>query len=387
VRVGVDATSWTNRRGFGRFTRNAVRRLVARDEGTTYVLLLDEDSAGADDLPERAERLVVRLDRPAVEAASSSSNRSLRDALRLVRAVRGARLDVFLFPSMLTYLPLPGVPCVVGVHDTIAEQHPRLTFPQRRSRFLWRLKGTVATRTAARVFTVSAASHAALVERGHDPDALAVVPEAPDPVFRPRDGAESAAALAAVGLDAERPFVLYAGGISPHKNIETLIEAFAALDGPGASAVLVVVGDLEGERYVSAAAGVRARIEALGLGGRVVLPGFVPDETLAGLYSAATAVALPSLAEGFGLPAVEAAACGAPVVLSDLPAHRESLGEGGIYFPARDTAALTRALQGLLDDPAARAALAARGRAAVASLTWDATADRLRELLREAARA
>lgn len=386
MRVGVDATSWVNRRGFGRFTRNAVTRLVMLDPETTYVLLLDETSAGAPDLPGDAERLVVSLGRPASEAASADSNRGLRDLVRLARAARGARLDAFLFPSMLTYFPVPRVPTVVGVHDTIADDHPGLTFPSRRGRVLWSLKQRVAMKTAARLFTVSEASRAAVARKaGIAPDRLPIVPEAPDPAFRPRPDAEVTRELGRLGLDRGLGFVLYAGGISPHKNIETLLAAYARVTaGREPAPPLVLVGDLESETYLSAAAGIRQRIDDLGLGADVLLPGFVPDETLACLYTAATAVALPSLAEGFGLPAVEAAACGAPVLLSDLPAHRESLGDGGLYFPPRNAEALADALATVLDNPAARAALAARGTAAVAGLTWDAAAESLRGLLLEA---
>ncbi len=387
VRIGVDATSWLNRRGFGRFTRNAVARLVALDAETTYVLLLDEASAAADDLPSAAERLVVSLGRPSSEAASSDSNRGVRDLVRLARAARGARLGAFLFPSMLTYFPVPPLPTVVGVHDTIADEHPDLTFPSRRGRALWSLKQRVALRTAARIFTVSAASRAAIARRtGISPDRLPIVPEAPDPVFFPRFREEVARELGRLGLDSSRGFVLYAGGISPHKNIETLLEAYASVRaGRDPAPPLVLVGDLERETYLSAAAAVRRRIDELGIAEDVLLPGFVSDETLACLYTAATAAALPSLGEGFGLPAVEAAACGAPVLLSDLPAHRESLGDGGLYFAPRDTTALADALATMLDDARARAGLAARGSAAVAGLTWDAAAERLRGLLHEVA--
>ena len=310
------------------------------------MLLLDAASAEAADLPLDAERLVVPLDRPASEAASADSNRGLLDLVRLARAARAARLDAFLFPSMLTYFPVPGVPTVVGLHDTIAEDHPDLTFPSRRSRLLWGLKQRVAMKTATRLFTVSAASRAAVAHRaGIESARLPIVPEAPDPVFFPRTPEEVARELLRLGLDGDRGFVLYAGGISPHKNIETLLDAYAQVaSGRTPPPQLVLVGDLERETYVSAAVEIRRRIDALGISDHVLLPGFVPDDTLACLYTAATAVALPSLAEGFGLPAVEAAACGAPVLLSDLPAHRESLRDGGLYFPARDCAALAAAL-------------------------------------------
>jgi glycosyltransferase involved in cell wall biosynthesis len=385
----VDATSWLNRRGFGRFTRNAVARLVELDTESTYVFVLDEASAEATDLPPAAERVIVRLREAASSAASANSNRGVGDLVRLARAARAARLDVFLFPSMLTYFPVPGVPVVVGVHDTIADDHPDLTFPSRRGRLLWLLKQRIAMRTAAGLFTVSEAAREAIARRtGIALERLPIVPEAPDPAFSVRPRAEVDSALGGLGLDGGSRFILYAGGISPHKNIETLLDAYARVIADREPAPsLVLVGDLEPETYLSAAASVRRRIEELGIGAHVILPGFVTDETLACLYTAASAVALPSLAEGFGLPAVEAATCGAPVVLSDLPAHRESLRDGGLYFPARDTAALAAALATMLDDPSERSALAARGRAAVAGLTWEAAAEQLRVVLLEAAAA
>ena len=382
MRVGVDATSWVNRRGFGRFTRNVVRRLVELDQQTTYVLIVDDATAGEADFPEAADRLVVRLSRPPSQAAAADSSRAPLDVLRLTRAARRAKLDAFLFTSVYTWFPVPGIPSVVGVHDTIADDFPELTFPDRRARLLWRVKEGAAVQTASVVFTVSETSRRALAARlGRPPERLPVVPEAPDPVFAPQPPERVAAARASVGLAADQPYVLYWGGISPHKNVETLLQGFAAL---GDGTRLVVVGDLERETYVSSAADVRQRIADLEIGGRVLLPGFVSDDVLAGLATGAAAVALPSLAEGFGLPAVEAAACGAPLVLSDLPAHRESVGDAALFFPPRDAIALTNALMSVLGSAELRASLSARARAAVAPLTWDAAAEQVRELLEQA---
>jgi alpha-1,3-rhamnosyl/mannosyltransferase len=107
----------------------------------------------------------------------------------------------------------------------------------------------------------------------------------------------------------------------------------------------------------------------------------VDDETLACLYSTATAAVVTSRGEGFGLPAVEAAACGAPVVLSDLPAHRESLGGAARYFTPADSAALARELSDVTGDAALRRDLAERARRRVAGLSWDHAADALRHLI------
>jgi glycosyltransferase involved in cell wall biosynthesis len=388
VRVGVDATSWMNRRGFGRFARNAVARLVELDPETTYVFAIDEQSAPEADLPPGVEVAEVPLGRAPSEAASAGSSRSPRDLLRLTRAVRRLRLDVFLFPSTYTWFPVVGAPTLVGVHDTILEDLPELTVPGRRSRALARLKQRLAIRRADRLFTVSEASRAAIAERWRiPPDRIAVVPEAPDPVFFPRTGESLERGLAAAGLTVGAPFFLFWGGISPHKNVETLVDAYALLrerrrDAPP----LVLVGDLDGDPYLSSANAVRARIAARGLDRSVRLPGYVDDETLACLCSAATGVVLPSMAEGFGLPAVEAAACGAPILLSDLPAHRETLDGAALFFPATDRHALAEFLGQLVEDDALRGDLGRRAREAVAPLSWDASAGRLRELLFETAR-
>jgi glycosyltransferase involved in cell wall biosynthesis len=380
MRVGVDATSWVNRRGYGRFARNSLRALVQRDPDTTYVMYIDAATAARADLPSGAETLCIELRRPPSEAASSSSSRSLGDLARMARAVRRDDLDAFLFPSTYTYFPVVGVPTVVGVHDAIPSELPGLAFSGARARALWRAKERVALRFAKGIFTVSEASRAAISLRlGVAHDRLTVVPEAPDPVFRPAPAEAVEAARAAVGLGADERYLLYAGGISPHKDVPTLISALARLSGERPK--LVIVGDLERETYVSSAAAVRERIAALGLEDTVLLPGFVSDETLAALYTGAAVVVNPSLAEGFGLPAVEAAACGAPVVLSDIPAHRETLGGAGCLFAPGSAEALAREVEALLADAELRGRIAERCRDAVADLSWDATADGLRKLI------
>lgn len=388
MRVGVDATSWVNRRGFGRFARNAVGRLVTLDAETTYVFYIDAQTAEGAVLPDGVEKRVVALDAAPSEAAAAGSSRSLRDLLRLSRAVRRDRLDAFLFPSVYTYFPVFGTPTVVGLHDTIVEELPDLTMASRRERVASRLKHRVAVRRATRLFTVSAASSEAIASHfGMPLERLRIVPEAPDPVFAPREGERLAAGLASAGLHAGEPFFLFAGGISPHKNLETLVEAYALVRGRlGAAApLLVLVGDLDEEAYLSSAAAVRDGIRRHGLEDSVRLPGFVTDEALACLYSAATAVVNPSLAEGFGLPAVEAAACGAPVALSDLPPHRETLGGAALFFSPRDVQALAALLERLAGDETLRQEVGSNARRAVAGLTWDASAAELQTLIQEAA--
>ena len=380
----MDATSWVNRRGFGRFARNAVRSLIESDPHTQYLMYIDAETADAADLPSGAGTRRVELRRPPSEAASANSNRSVGDLLRMMRAVRRDRPDVFLFPSMYTYFPVVGTPTVVGIHDAIAFELPHLAMPGVSARLFSRAKEHLALARATRLFTVSEASRRAISDRlGVPAERLTVVSEAPDPVFHPASPESIAAARAEIGLAGNESFLLYAGGISTHKNLQTLVAALAAVSRPRPR--LVIVGDLERETYVSAAAAVRDQIASLDLQGDVILPGFVSDATLAALYTGAAVVVIPSLAEGFGLPAVEAAACGAPLVLSDIPAHRETLGEAAVFFPAQNVGRLAAELQRLLNDDETRRQVAVRCRQAVAGRSWRHAADSLRALLRDAA--
>src|SRR5689334_2415740 len=105
LRVGVDATCWLNRRGFGRFTRNAVPRLIAAHVDAEYILYIDRLSSTEARLPPEASVRAVELSEPPIQAAAAGSTRKIRDLLRLARAVRADRPDVFLFPSLYTFFP------------------------------------------------------------------------------------------------------------------------------------------------------------------------------------------------------------------------------------------------------------------------------------------
>jgi glycosyltransferase involved in cell wall biosynthesis len=380
MRVGVDATSWANRRGYGRFARNVVGRLVAAGEDE-YVLFTDDRTAREEELPKGAIVRAVTLGRP----PGVDSPRSLRDLARVSRAASRERLDVFLFPSVYTWFPMRGAPTVVGIHDVIAEQYPELTLPTHGARARWRLKRRLAVKQAARIFTVSKTSRMLLAaDLGVSEASLAVVPEAPDPVFGPRSAEEIERELTPLGLGGGERYLVYAGGISPHKGLETLLDGYAMLSEPAPR--LAIAGALEDEAFLSAAGSVRRQIAELGLRDRVLLTGFVSDETLACLYAGSVAFVSPSRSEGFGLPAVEAAAAGTPVVLSDIPAHRETLDGAAFYFRSRDAAALAEQLDEVIGDDALRDEFGAAARQRVAGLSWDASAAALRAVLREAAR-
>jgi glycosyltransferase involved in cell wall biosynthesis len=182
--------------------------------------------------------------------------------------------------------------------------------------------------------------------------------------------------------------LIYVGGFGPHKNLEQLLGVFARLTGfPELDDVrLVLVGEYEREIFYSQAGQIREQVRALDLAGRVVFTGFLPDEELVPLLNRATALVLPSLMEGFGLPAVEAAACGCPVVAtteSPLPAV---IGEGGLYADPRSPEQLERALWEVLCSAELRGRMRAAGLEAARRLTWEAAARKLQTVIREVVR-
>jgi len=389
VRIGIDGSCWSNRRGFGRFTRGLVTEMARRADGDACVLLLDSVSAADPSLPDVPSQLEVAVapvrDAPATSAAAAGARR-LGDVLRMGRAARRLGCDVFFFPATYSYFPVGTVPVVVTVHDAIAEQLPHLTLPSVGDRVRWRLKQRSALLEARAVLTVSNASQRAIVEalRVRD-DRLHVIREAPDELFRHQPAGARRGPLAELGLPEDDPFVLYVGGISPHKNLGVLLRAFELVAPEVPHLRLVLVGDADDDPFLSSASSVRAAVDASPVRDRICLTGYVRDEQLVALYSAALGTALPSLGEGFGLTAAESAACGTPVVASRDPALVELLGDAGLYAPADDAVGFAEHFRRLATDPALRAAASAAVGERAATWSWAGAADRTLELLRKVA--
>ena len=386
MRIGIDASCWLNRRGFGRYTRELVRALLAEDREHEYVLFLDEVTAGrAEGLPstERAARVLVPTSAAATQAAAADGHRSVADLWRMRRAVAGwgARLDLFYFPAEYTYFPIrTPARVIVTKHDMTDRRYPELLFPTRRSRWLWETKVRLAIRRADRVFTVSEAARRDILAGFRlRAERVRVVSDAVDPGFAPvPDSPARSAVLARHGIRPGERFALYVGGISPHKNLERLVRAYGQWrrqqQGAAPDVRLVLVGDFEADVFYSSYPAVRALIGARGLDALVHLTGYVPDADLVHLYSAADVLVLPSLAEGFGLPALEAMACGTPVLASSAGALPEVLGDAGVFFDPTSVDELVGALDRVLADREWRRTLSQKGLARAATFSWTASA-------------
>ncbi len=378
MRVGIDGACWLNRRGYGRFARGLVRQLVALREEIEYTLLVDFDPAQAPDLPAGVRVVRIPAHQPATRAAAAEGRRSLRDLWAASRAMSLERFDLVFFPSVYTYVPVfgPGRVLVV-IHDVIPEQFPREVFPTRADAVQWWLKLRLARWQAHSVLTVSEASKQGIMEQfGLAADRIAVISEAADPSFRVLPPDERMADILARWSLRHGRFLLYVGGISPHKNLGSLLEAFAQLRRAAAyrDCRLVFAGDYTGDVFYSAYDDLRRRAAALAVEDAVVFTGYIDDADLAYVYNAAAALVLPSLLEGFGLPAVEAMACGAPVVANARGALPEVIGSAGVLFRSERPGDLEAALHRVLSDEELRARLRRLGPARAATFTWDRAA-------------
>jgi alpha-1,3-rhamnosyl/mannosyltransferase len=258
----------------------------------------------------------------------------------------------------------PGLPAVLTFYDVIPLRFP--SYVSRRARLLFRFAVQMALHAARHVIAISEASRRDLLTIfSASPEQVTSIPLAPDLRFRPQAKAEVERLRACYSLPED--FLLYVGSNKPHKNLVNLVEAYATL--PAATPPLLLAGPWD-PRYPEA----MQRVQALDLGERVRLLGVLDDPDLPALYSAALAFVFPSHYEGFGLPVLEAMACGTPVACSNVSSLPEVVGEAALLFDPTDRQTLTDAMGRLVEDAALRQTLRERGLSRAASFSWQRNA-------------
>jgi glycosyltransferase involved in cell wall biosynthesis len=256
----------------------------------------------------------------------------------------------------------------VTLHDVAFHRRPELFEESLRRRLEWTTRN--ASMRANLVFTVSEASKRDLIEAyGMEADRIRVTPLAADAKrFRPLPVESVEPVRARYGL--HRPFFLFVGRLERKKNLAGLIRAFEALcDSGDRETELVLVGGA-GYGYAE----IQDEIALLSDPTRVRELGYVPEGDLPALMNAATALCFPSFEEGFGIPVLEAMACGTPAIASDIPALRETGGDAAFYAKPEDAAGWAGLMKLAVSDADWREARRAAGLERAAKFSWDATA-------------
>lgn len=380
MRIAVDARSavFPEKTGIGYYTWHLLKHLPAVDPDTEYLAWYLNGRA----LLGGPRRLLKGL--PVTERWTPVPSwwfERLTERFDLPRVEWFARFDVFFAPN---FVPPPTRTrrLVVTVHDLAFRLHPE-TAPQSTRWWLARIDRTL--HQASRVIAVSEATKRDLLELyGMNAERITVIPHGVDEqVFRPPPPGEIERVRRRFGITG--PYLLSLGGIEPRKNLPNLVRAFARLPGPDRLVLVLAGGSVEWNPE-----GRDALEEALNdvpqdIAERVVLLGYVEEQDKVALLGGADALVYPSLYEGFGLPVLEAMACGTPVVTSDLSALPEVAGDAALLVDPSDPSAIASAVERVRDDPDLRRELRRKGMSRAAGYTWQETARRTAAVLHEAA--
>ena len=382
MRIGIDLTSAVRQgAGIGRFTRELIRAYLALDPPHEHVLF-----AATGGLPRAVtEPRLAYITQPALarrlkfeicdlKFLSDDWLHRLWHRARLpvpIEALIG-RADLFHEPDFVLPPTLPRTPTVLTIHDLTFIRDAESAPPKLR-RYLNRVVPRSVAR-ATHVLADSLATQNDLIELfGTSPEKITAMYGGVDARFAPvRDPARLSAVRARYNIGPE-PFILGLGTLQPRKNYQRLIQALSKL--PPSELRLVIVGG-KGWLYDS----VFSEVKRLGLESRVIFPGFANDDDLPALYSAAELLAYPLLYEGFGLPVLEAMACGTPVVTSTTSSLVEVGGDAALLVEPTNVDAIAKAINRVLTDADLRHALVMRGFDQARRFTWEKAALQLKEI-------
>lgn len=377
MRIGIDGIPLVSlRTGVGHYTFELARALSVVSPADRFELLspLPLSNSVTDDISQTELRTVL----PSLRPMRIWINGLLRAwwAIRLPLYIRQTGLDVF----HGTNFDVPfwsSCATVLTIHDLSLFLHPETHEKHTVRRAQKRMP--LMARMADMIITPSESVRREVCDYfGTSPERVVAIPEAARRCFKPVPESEALPLRLKLGLDDE--FILFVGTIEPRKNLMTLVRAFAELRHSTPLRPQLVIAGKQGWLME----GFSSHVRELGVNDCVRFLGYVPDETLSALYSSCRLCVYPSLYEGFGLPALEAMACGAPVITSRTHALMETVGEAARLVDPHDARALAGTMAELLSDERARGELAAAGLRRAAQFSWEKTARLTMEVYREA---
>ena len=369
MRIGLDGIPLTSTKtGIGHYTLELARALARIDSDDEFELIspFEFNSSSFDDsLPANLKKIEAR-------------RRKYWWALGLPLYLRRNSTALF-HGTNYEIPPWNQCPTILSIHDLSLLLYPETHVEKlvRRARYRLPLMARKATKiiTATEFVKKQVSEHLQV-----DPAKIEVTPYAPRSTFRPLSRSETEETRTRLGI--EENFILFVGTVEPRKNLITLLRAFAEiLRSTELRPQLVIAGQkgwLTGETM--------NYVESEGLGERVNFTGYVTDDDLRALYSCCAVCVYPSLYEGFGLPPLEAMACGAPVIASNVPSLSEAVGQAALTIPPTDVQRLAQGLVEMIRDEGKRSHFARAGLEHAAQFSWERTAQLTLDVYRKSFR-
>lgn len=357
MRIAIDASTISTQGGPRTYVLGLVEALLRLDRENSYTIFYN-DSCHLGRFP-RAREIVL--------PGKSPLARLWREHLLLPRACRRERIDLLHCPKSAIPFCSP-CPVVVTLHDLIPLKHPETE--KLAAQLYWRLQIPIAARRSDFIITDSEHARGEIMADFNVPAArIRAIMLGFDPAMGgERDESATRKVLARYNLPAD--YILYVGTIQPRKNLATLIEAFHLFKRKANLPHKLVIVGRKGWLYDR----LFARIRELGLDDEILFTGFVPDEELPSIYERASVFVYLSLFEGFGLPPLEAMACGVPVICSDTTSLPEVVGQAGLTLPPTDVARVTEALIRVVGDRALAETMRRKGVERARLFSWEETA-------------
>lgn len=354
MRIGIDARmSGSAHAGIGRYVENLVEEL-SRNKDLELVLL-----------------------KPNIP------HYSLAEQFLMPGIIKKAKVDLMHFPHFNVPVFYSGK-YLVTIHDLIKHTSRGMATTTRVPWLYWlkylgyKFVFRQAVKRAAKILVPSQAVKDELAKTYNLPgDKIVVTYEGVGEKFQHSAISNQQSAKILAKYNIKKPFVIYTGSVYPHKNIERLIQSIKLLNRSAVQLVISCARNVFWKRL-------KNKIQKLGAEEFINLVGFVPDEELAVLYTQAEAFVFPTLSEGFGLPGLEAMACGCPVVCSDIPVLREIYGEAALYFDPLNPEEMAEKIWGVISDKKMRDALIEKGLEQVKKYSWQKMARETLEVYKQA---
>ncbi|MDD5291455.1 MAG: glycosyltransferase family 1 protein [Patescibacteria group bacterium] len=363
-RIGIDARFYGPiGKGLGRYTKEVVDRVVVLDKENEYIVFLSKENFD-EFIPNN----------PKVKKVLADVHwYTLAEQIIMPYLIWQARLDLMHFPHFNVPILTP-VKFVVTIHDLILTKFPTIRattlsplFYKLKNR-IYRIVIWLAVRRARAVIAVSQFTKDDIARQFKiKPGKVVVTYEGVSGLLNKKLSDFSHDKETFLGYNIGSPFLLYVGNAYPHKNLEGLVKVFSVIHGKRPDLSLVLVGRQD---YFY------KRVEEFSRKywdkeSPVIFPGFVPDENLKILYSQALAYVFPSFYEGFGLPPLEAMACGCPVISSNKSSLPEILGQAAIYFNPEDEGEMIKQIEKIIEDKNLRQELVKKGYEQVKKYSWE----------------